>query len=274
MENKLIYVWHDCFVYQGDRCMLIFDYGQNPPLSCPYPYMDMDKVINEILSTRGENFSVYFLVSHHHKDHFNREIFSYAQKLKNVRYIISKDTARSVNYLIKEGSTYSGRLKVERSQVCVLKPGESVRNDHVSVHAFGSTDIGNSYIVEVDEKILFHAGDLNAWVWKDESTVEEVEKALNDYENILKTIKARFPYIDYAMFPVDARIGRDFWEGARRFVWMLDVKYFIPMHFCLYSSDSERILYENEATIPGIYANPERGNYCAMRVPGEILRIS
>lgn len=268
MESTLTYLWHDCFVYRGRSCMIIFDYWHD----CVDRLCGNTLSLSDMLQTAGD-LPVYVLVSHHHKDHYNRRIFSLASALPDVRFIISKDTARAANYLLKEGSTYAGPLKVDRDRVAVLREGDVYEDSNIKVSAFGSTDIGNSYVVQADGLTLFHAGDLNAWIWKEESTEAEVATAISEFEEKVRAIQASFPRIDYAMFPVDARIGRDWWEGAWRFVRMIDVGNFIPMHFCLYEDEEERVRYIRCATAFALYANPERGKYVSMTIPGETLGL-
>lgn len=276
MRTELVYVWHDCFVYRSESCVIVFDYWLEPGVE-RVSYVadkpgDGELPLHRLIEECGGR-PVYFLVSHHHKDHFVKDIFRWCAVRENVQYVISRDTARAVNYLLKEGSTYTGSLKVDRSRVHVLRPGERFEDSLIRVSAFGSTDIGNSYVVEVDGLRLFHAGDLNAWMWKDESTRAEVAAAIWDYEVKLKEIADHFPQVDYAMFPVDARIGRDWWEGAYRFVRRIDTGVFIPMHFCLYANDAERIDFIRKATSFALYADPKRGHYASMTEPWERLLL-
>lgn len=64
---------------------------------------------------------------------------------------------------------------------------------------------------------LFHAGDLNAWIWKEQSTEEEIDKSINNYISILLQIKSIHIDFDIVMFPVDSRIGSDYYIGAKIF---------------------------------------------------------
>ncbi|MCM1005746.1 MAG: MBL fold metallo-hydrolase [Prevotella sp.] len=178
-----------------------------------------------------------------------------------------------MKYLLAPGGTYTGPLKTDSNQVSVLTPGEVYEDDILRVNAFGSTDIGNSYALEVDGIRLFHAGDLNAWVWKDESTPQEVEEALALYEEKLYEIHRKFHSFDVAMFPVDARIGRDYREGAFRFTHQFNISQFIPMHFCLYETDRQRIEYIRKATDFVRYANMDHGHYVVMTQPGQTLNL-
>lgn len=256
----LTYIWHDCFVVETERCRVVFDF-----------WKDELGQLSEILS--GEDKPLYFFVSHHHKDHFNREIFLWAKRLRKVHYILSKDTARSIHYMLKEGSTYQGEYRVDKSMVTVLKPGESFTTDDLCVNAFGSTDIGNSYMLEIEGYKIFHAGDLNAWVWKDESTEAEIAAAMRDFREKLLPLEAITKELDLAMFPVDSRIGRDYWEGASMFVRMFAVRHFVPMHFELGETVVEVEKYHADAVRFDLYANNNFGMYHSLSVPGDSLRL-
>jgi L-ascorbate metabolism protein UlaG (beta-lactamase superfamily) len=133
--------------------------------------------------------------------------------------------------MLKENSTYRGAHKVNRDRVVVLRPGESVQLPHIKVDAFASTDIGNSYVVSTAQIRLFFAGDLNAWIWKDESTKKEIEAAIRDFKAILMTVREKYSEFDIAFFPVDPRLGRDFWEGAAIFSQEFKIHNLVPMHF-------------------------------------------
>lgn len=271
MEKRLYYIWHDCFVYQGQKAIIVFDFYYFPRSEFNPVYRSFIDFISDLAKNGCNPLPVYVLVSHHHKDHFTRDIFKWTESLTDVHYIISKDTERAVRYLLKPGSTYKGSVAVKPGQVTVLKEGERYQDDVLKVSAFGSTDIGNSYVTEVDGLTIFHAGDLNAWVWKDESTASEIKIAIDEFKTKLKPIVEAFPRIDCAMFPVDKRIGRDWWEGARIFVRSVDVDLFVPMHFCLFSNEEERIDFARGATKFDDYANPEHGHYSVMTFSGECL---
>ena len=262
---QLTYIFHDCFVLETPSATVVFDF-----------YRDGDGEVEHpaFLSRLRRDVPVYLLVSHHHKDHFTREIFRWQKELPLMRFIISKDTRRAVNYLLKPGSIYAGD-RPEPDSVTVLTPGEEYSDENIRVRAFASTDIGNSYFIDLDGHTFFHAGDLNAWVWKDESTPVEVAAAIRDFTNILdKIADACGTEIDLAMFPVDSRIGRDYWEGAKEFVRRFDVGLFIPMHFCLAEDAAEARRFIEASRDFDAYANPERGTYLSMADPGACIRFN
>lgn len=255
---KLTYIWHDGFVYEDDSVIIVFDFWKDPlagDCGCPSFIEDADK------SKR-----LYVLVSHHHKDHYTRKIFEWGRMFEKTRYILSTDVAKYCRHILKEDSIYAGpRPRAE--SVTVMKAGDVFEDDVIKVEAFGSTDIGNSYALTVSGKSIFHAGDLNAWIWKDESTDEEVNKAVGDFRRILTTIQECHKGFDIAMFPVDSRIGTGYYTGARIFVRTFDVAHFFPMHFGLGDTEEQQIKYARDASRIELYANPERGEYICLQAP-------
>lgn len=232
MRVTLTYIYHDSFFFEiQNRCYLLFDYWRDRAGA------DLSSV-PDFIRDMNRDLPCYVFISHHHKDHLNKNVFEWGREHPNLIYVISVDTAKFVRHMLKPDSIWNG-YKVEPERVVILRPGESFSDDKVRVTAFGSTDIGNSYMVEVDENMIFHAGDLNAWTWKDESTSAEVETELRKYRKILTTIRAKFPECDIVMFPVDSRIGTDYWQGAKEWLSSVRTRYFLPMHFCLGDTPGE-----------------------------------
>lgn len=230
---KVRYIYHDCFLIEvEDKCSMIFDYwkdGKDAPKD----------VTPDFVTNLNPNLPCYVFVSHHHKDHLNRVIFEWGADHGNLFYILSKDTARFVRHILREDSVWNG-YKLPASRYRVLTPGEGYSDDVIKISAFGSTDIGNSYLVNVGENSFFHAGDLNAWIWKDESTDEEIEKSLKDYRKILDDIASvAVNGVDVVMFPVDSRIGTDYFTGAVEWLNKITTRFFLPMHFELATGEEE-----------------------------------
>lgn len=254
----LTYIWHDCFLLETESFNMVFDFWKDPDTG--------QKDIPCFLKNQKKKKPLYVVISHHHKDHFNRNVFGWVSEFENICYIISKDVFRASRYVFKTDSIYNGK-RLRDDQYAVLNPGETFNDGIVEVKAFGSTDIGNSYLVLFGNNSVFHAGDLNAWVWKDESSEDEVAEALRDYKNILEDIAVTVKKIDMAMFPVDSRLGRDYWEGASIFVRTFNVGHFFPMHFGLADNNSELQKRERDASAFQLYANRERGEYIALQKP-------
>lgn len=124
--------------------------------------------------------------------------------------------------------------------------------DHnISVTATGSNDSGVSWVVEVEGKRLFHAGDLCNWyarfvsdntpgaIYSHEfgmwvNPAEEERRFLQELNDIGEVC----PTVDIAMFPVDGRIGNGYTLGARQLISHLRVKLLVPMHFVMSGFES------------------------------------
>lgn len=260
--TKITYIWHDCFMVVTESFQLVFDYWTDPTLD------NKGNELPQFIKDADKALPIYFLVSHHHKDHFNKLIFEWRSLFKSVKFIISKDVERHIAYMLRPTSTFTGK-RPDSESIVILKPGEIFTDSLLKIEAFGSTDIGNSYYLSSrsSSTSFFHAGDLNAWIWKDESTVAEVNEAISKYENVLDEISASHPEIDYVMFPVDSRIGTDYFTGASMFVSRINVKHFFPMHFGLGDTPDIQKKYMYDACMIDNYANRERGEYICLTSP-------
>lgn len=138
----------------------------------------------------------------------------------------------TANVIRQLGGDVAGWSGIEGIDIPLEKGDVRVFND-IRVTAFGSTDEGLSFHMLWDGHSLFHAGDLNFWHWRSESTAAEVNEAETLFTAELNDIAAAIPAgtIDVAFFPVDPRMGDGYWEGAVRFASTLRPRYLFPMHF-------------------------------------------
>lgn len=205
---KIHYLYHDGFIVETNSHILIFDYFNNSSDNNITSLGD-GVIPEEIFITEK---SIYVFVSHGHEDHFNPLIFKWRDINPKIQYILSSD--------IEIKDTYTEHKLVSE--------GDSIQYDHILIRAYGSTDIGISFLVKVDGINIFHAGDLNWWHWKDESEEynTEMSKAFKAQIQKLKNEK-----IDIAFFPVDHRLEEYYYLGGQYFIKNLFPKLFIPMHF-------------------------------------------
>lgn len=259
---KIIYIWHDCFAVSTPQANFVFDYW----LDSDGAARDYPAFLDEFDSSRP----LFVLVSHFHKDHYNPAIFGWASRFDDIHYIVSRDVFKRMRHIVSPTSVYHGP-KVSPEQVSVLHNNESFTKGGTVVTAFPSTDVGNSYMVESGGIRIFHAGDLNCWLWIDESTPGEIRRAREDYKVCLDTIAARLGEspIDYCFFPVDSRIGSGYTEGPSEFVRRFNVRHFFPMHFEL-GDERERAVRRQDAVNTTLYANPARGEYIPLATPGSV----
>lgn len=257
------YIFHDCFTAETPEATLVFDFWTDPTADKG----ETPRFIREADPSKP----LYIIVSHHHKDHFNRIIFDWTLLHPDIRFIISRDTAGMCRHILSPTSIYRG-IKPAPEKVTILCPGETFEGPGLNIKAFGSTDIGNSYLAVSAGKTIFHAGDLNAWIWKDESTPEEVDEAISNFEHIVEMISDHLggKPVDAAMFPVDSRIGTDYFTGARIFCRHIFCRHFFPMHFGL-GNETQQLKYQQGAMRFDLYADPvsiARGTeYIALALP-------
>lgn len=262
---QLTYIYHDCFLLQTPECAIVFDYWKDPDAS--------EQFLPGFLREIPGDCPLYVFVSHFHKDHFNKCIFGWENIHPDIHFVISRDVARHARYLLKEDSLYNGE-RPESSAVTILSKGERFSDSIIEAEAFGSTDIGNSYAIILKKSGLkvFHAGDLNCWAWRDESTPEEIRAAENAFRSELAPIAAAYPAFDIAMFPVDSRIGSGYAQGAREFASRIAVARFFPMHFTLGDNPEEMARRREDAENFAEYA-VGCGEYIALTRRGDSCRI-
>ena len=102
-------------------------------------------------------------------------------------------------------------------------------SDEVTVTAFDSTDLGVSFLVDFLGVRFFHAGDLNFWHWREESSMQEIDEADQEFRKAVRPIAQE--KIDVAFFPVDPRQGTMFEAGANYFILSVKPRILIPMHY-------------------------------------------
>lgn len=258
---EIKYLYHSGFAVKTDTAVMVFDYWK-------YPAMDKaDANIPDFLNT---DLPVYVFISHNHKDHYNPVVFGWQSLYPYTEYILSKDVFSRCRHIMSPRSVYSGP-KVRPDSVHVLTPGELYDNKIMKVRAFGSTDIGVSWLVDVNGKRFFHAGDYNLWLWLDDSSPEELEMMQNKFDMILSDIEAETGRrgLDYVFFPVDSRLGRGYAAGARNFLRRIPAGVFFPMHLSLGDEDEKRVRRRDAANLEE-YANPNRGRYVLLTRSGDM----
>ena len=235
---RLTYIYHSGFAIEADGFAILIDYFKDSGKKPGTGY------VHDVLLKRSG--TLYILSSHFHPDHFNPEVLKWKVDKKDIVYLFSKD-------ILKRG-------KAQKEDATYLKKGETYRDENLSVEAFGSTDVGVSFLIRIGDRLIFHAGDLNNWHWQDESTPEEVVEAEKAYLKEVDDITQATDRLDLAMFPVDPRIGTDFMRGARQFVDRIKVGVMVPMHF--WDRPAETMSF-------GPYAESKGTRYALISIPGE-----
>lgn len=204
---EVTYYLHSGFSCAMGDVLLVFDYWQGEKRR-----LRKDKrLTGEKLSSYRE---VVVFVSHSHEDHFDPVVYEWgkdAGETTTIRYVISRDVPKG----------YVGQ-RVAAGEECAPF-------DDVHVKVFDSTDMGVSYLVEIEGVRIFHAGDLNFWHWREESTMKEIAEAEEAFRAAVEPIEKEA--IDLAFFPVDQRQGGLFDAGAMYFIMTVKPRLLVPMHF-------------------------------------------
>ena len=187
--------------------------------------------------------NVYVFITHSHPDHFDPIVYEWYKELP-------------VNYIVSYEMPIGSRGKR-------MNPGDTYKiSEKIQVKAFDSTDLGVSYLLSYEDINIFHAGDLNFWHWRKESTAQEIDEAEVQFKNAMEPIKKE--NIDIAFFPVDPRQGRLFDAGANYFLMSVKPRLMIPMHFW----------QKNEIAVEFARRSRSRDSeVLAMTKPGEKIRL-
>ncbi len=188
---KITYIKNSGVLIELNTCCLLIDYyeGDIPSINKP----------------------LYVLVSHAHHDHYNEAIFTMFNS--NTNYILSNDIDYTNNNLniIKVGPLSTYKI-----------------NNILTIKTLKSTDEGIAFIIEIEDKIIYHAGDLNLWLWNDESN----EYNLKMEKMYLKQITKLNNYVfDLAFVPIDPRQEELMYLGLNSFLNNTMAKHIFPIHF-------------------------------------------
>ncbi|MEK6265653.1 MAG: MBL fold metallo-hydrolase [Clostridium sp.] len=209
IETVIYYIYHSGFAIKTKDHFLIFDYYKGP-------------IENEITNKKPtllspENIkgmkNVFVFTSHSHGDHYNPSILEWEKYNSNIQYVFSSDIIINKN----------------KSNYTFIEEGQEKLVEDIYVKAYGSTDIGISFLVKVDGLTIFHAGDLNWWHWIEDS-LEEKSLAESSFKAEILKLKSEKP-IDIAFFPVDPRLQEFYYIGGEYFAENIQPKLLIPMHF-------------------------------------------
>lgn len=192
---KITYIGHSGFLVEIDNIYLLFDYFEGT-----IPNLDQSK-------------ELIVFASHNHHDHYNPKIWKLNHPNEKTRYILSSDIPLVDNKM---------------KNVYEMNPNEMLQLENIVIRTYKSTDEGVAFLIEINHKIIYHAGDLNLWKWEEESDAYN-KKMEAQY---LKEIDLISPYvIDIAFLPLDPRQEIYTEGGIEAFVDKVKVNQIFPMHF-------------------------------------------
>ena len=197
---KTTYIYHSCFLVETKSFYYLFDYEKGN-----LPEMDVCKPI-------------YVLSSHGHHDHYNPNVFSMLKKygMQQIYAVLSDDI----------------KLPADVKTLQVSPGKEYLFEGQQKLTTFCSTDLGVAFLIEEGEHLIYHAGDLNDWVWEGESDSYNEQMTVNyrkEMQLLAETLGNR--EIDLAFVVLDPRQEKDYDRGLSYFLKHIPVKEVYPMHY-------------------------------------------
>lgn len=227
-EAKIWYLFHSGFAVKTANKFLVFDYYAADDVKFCGPL-----AAGQIDPQELHQEDVTVFSSHRHPDHFDRKILEWSDVIPNIRYVLSDDIRLSA----ADRQQYSNKIEWVHFNRRYVFEGLTVETLH-------STDEGVAFVVEVDGIVLYHAGDLNWWHWKEESKHYNDSMAGQYRHEIDKLQEKR---VDLAFIPMDPRLEENYFWGMYYFLKKVRVEMVFPMHFGADYTVFER-LEEDEKT--------------------------
>ena len=196
---NVTYIHHSCFLVETDRFYYLFDYekGALPEMNDAKP--------------------IFALSSHSHGDHYNPQIFPLLERrMRHIRAVLSDDIPLPEN-------VNSLQVSPEREYILGLDQ---------KLTTFRSTDLGVAFLIEDRDLLIYHAGDLNDWVWDEEPEDYNAEMTANYRRQIQLLAQAlNGRKLDAAFVVLDPRQEKDYDRGLVYFLETVPAKTVYPMHY-------------------------------------------
>lgn len=193
LMTKITYIYNSCYHIETENHQVLIDYFTGKVDLNP------DKPTT-------------FIVTHGHSDHFDPFIFEMGKD--GDHYLLSDDLKEEVEAV---------------ENITFVVPHEEGSLHGLTYKTSGSTDQGISIYFEMDGKTFLHAGDLNLWIWPEDSE-EENKQMTEDFKREVSAFKDLKP--QFSFFPVDARLDDDIYQqGPLHFIKEVKPEKLFPMHF-------------------------------------------
>ena len=102
---QVIFIHHSCFLIEVDDAVLIFDYFDGEHVE---GYSFKGRVPQYAPDTK-----IYLFASHSHRDHYDMETLSWAEKYENIHYILTEKGSKTavVEGILSSATDGSSDLK-------------------------------------------------------------------------------------------------------------------------------------------------------------------
>lgn len=227
LSLDVTYLGHSGFYLELPTATLLFDWYQG-----------------DLPAIRG-NVPMYIFISHIHADHFRQEVFPIAARLNHAEIFLGYD------YSNPDMDAYIDSLPEKLSDaLCCFDGEQRLYSDDgkVLVRSLQSTDKGVAFLVEIEGKTIFHAGDLflmqtasqsEYMDWYTDMLMKHPGASLESYNTYLSNREKEFighteplrgMNIDFGMLPLDPRYGDVGYRTVEGYMQTAKFKYWAPMH--------------------------------------------
>lgn len=214
VDMQVIFIHHSCFVVEVDGKVLIFDWFAG------------DRVqsfrFGGVLPEYEPDTPIYIFASHKHRDHFDMDVLHLAERYSDIHFVLSKDCRMSGNFLKNHGFAED---IVEK--ITYVTPGSRYHVSGLTIETLRSTDAGVAFLVQTNQMLIFHAGDLNNWKWDGAGELVNGMMEIN-YKAQIKRLSGK--KIHLAFIPMDPRQKEYQFLGMNYFINHIDADYIFPMH--------------------------------------------
>lgn len=162
-QIKITHFYHSGFSVEAENLLFVFDYWRGE-------HQELHDHLQLLPEELKQYRAVYVFISHEHMDHLDPVVFSW------------KDYA-PVSYYVSSDMPVGTRGKR-------MAPGDTLQlEEGIFISAFDSTDLGVSFLLNLKGIRIFHAGDLNFWHWREESSLQEIEEAEREFQTAVRPLQ-------------------------------------------------------------------------------------
>lgn len=205
----ITYLGHSGFLAELEDVYFLFDYYKGE-----IPKLEKDKML-------------IVFVSHRHHDHYNRKIWDLRKKYPLVKYVISDDISMSEHMRQRFSITQEEMESIVRTAPDHIYKVDTLNGNVLTVETLRSTDEGVAFYVTYRGHTLYHAGDLNLWLWHEEG--EDWNRDMR--KRFFKELeKLRGRHVEIAFLPLDRRQEMYAYAGMDAYLDAMDAEHVFPMH--------------------------------------------
>lgn len=200
---KITYIHHSSFMAELNYAVFLFDYFEGN-----IPETDREKPL-------------FVFTSHRHGDHLSHSIFDLEESHGNVAYVLSDGTwIRQMPEDLLDRTVFLG-------------PGKEVSlrdgaGNPVDIQTFKSADKRVAFLISLEHRTIYHAGDLNDWVWEGKPGAGNCRMS-ESFHREMDKLAGR--HIDVASMFIGPRQEKDFYLGMDDFMRMAGANMVFPMYF-------------------------------------------